>query len=268
MERSRWQQIDMLLKSALERPPDERGAFLDAACAGDPQARREVESLLRHDGGEGLLGDPAADEAMRLLADDGWGGLAGREVGHYEILERLGRGGMGVVYRARDKRLGRTVALKLLPQRFTQDRERLRRFEREARAASSLNHPNILTIFDIGTDGPVPFIATEYIDGETLRQRMARGVVPPATGEKQQLTNTPAHETRPCATADGRSVLYVETKAGVSNVWGRALDGSPPKRLTDFKSEEFFDFDVSRGGDFVFSRGVVLSDAVIIKHLN
>ena len=178
MDRNRWQQIDLLLKSALERPPSERGAFLDAACAGDAPLRREVDSLLRHDGGEGLVDDSADDEVMRLLADDGSEALVGREVGHYEILERLGRGGMGVVYRARDARLGRTVALKLLPPRFTRDRERLRRFEREARAASSLNHPNILTIYDIGTDGPTPFIATEFIDGETLRERMGRAPLP------------------------------------------------------------------------------------------
>ncbi len=109
----------------------------------------------------------------------------------------------------------------------------------------------------------------------------------PSNGEKRQMTNTPASETRPCATADGRyvvysvgsqggvrwapdgrSVLYVEAKAGVSNVWARPLDGSPPKRLTDFKSEEFFDFDISRNDDLVFSRGTVLSDAVIIKHVS
>jgi Tol biopolymer transport system component len=178
MDRSRWQQLDMLLKSALERPVAERGAFLDAACSGNATMRREVESLLRHDEGEGLLEDSADEELMRLLADDGSGALVGREVGHYAILERLGRGGMGVVYRAHDTRLGRTVALKLLPPRFTRDRERLRRFEREARAASFLNHPNILTIYDIGTDGPTPFIATEFIDGETLRERMARAPLP------------------------------------------------------------------------------------------
>jgi len=98
----------------------------------------------------------------------------GRQLGHYEVLALLGEGGMGAVYAARDTMLGRKVALKLLPSDFTDDPNRLRRFEQEARAASALNHPNILTIYEIGETDGTQFIATEFVDGETIRQLMAR----------------------------------------------------------------------------------------------
>jgi len=98
----------------------------------------------------------------------------GRQLGRYEVLALLGEGGMGAVYAARDTKLGRKVALKLLPSDFTDDPNRLRRFEQEARAASALNHPNILTIYEIGETDGTEFIATEFVDGETIRQRMAR----------------------------------------------------------------------------------------------
>ena len=111
----------------------------------------------------------------------------GRQLGHYEVLALLGEGGMGAVYAARDTKLGRKVALKLLPSDFTDDPNRLRRFEQEARAASALNHPNILTIYEIGETDGTQFIATEFVDGETIRQRMARAPMKRLCVSKRQV---------------------------------------------------------------------------------
>ncbi len=174
MKPERWQQIEKLYYAARKRDPGGRAAFLDQACAGDEALRREVESLLASDEQAGdFLSKPALKVAAEEIAGEQTRSLVGQQVGHYRILSLLGAGGMGEVYLAEDARLGRKVALKLLPAEFTQDRERLRRFEQEARAASALNHPNIITIFEIGEVEDLHFIATEYIDGQTLRRRMA-----------------------------------------------------------------------------------------------
>jgi len=181
MTHERWQQVDQLLEAALARPSGERAAFLAEACADDAALRQEVESLLRfHEEEDDFLEAlPAALAAEVVAGSDEW---SGRRFGHYQIERRLGQGGMGVVYLARDTRLGRPVALKLLQPRFTQDPERVRRFRREARAASNLNHPNILTIYEVGQaapeEGGAHFIAAEFVAGETLRARIARGTRP------------------------------------------------------------------------------------------
>jgi serine/threonine protein kinase len=173
MSAERWQEIEKLYHAARECDASQRAAFLDQSCAGDEELRGEVESLLASDARAGDFLDPLA---LKVVADEIAAeqdqSLLGREVGHYRILSLLGAGGMGEVYLAEDMRLGRKVALKLLPGEFTRDRERLQRFEREARAASALNHPNIITIFEIGRVNDIHFIATEFIDGQTLRQRM------------------------------------------------------------------------------------------------
>jgi serine/threonine protein kinase len=173
MDKERWQQVDKLLQSALEREAKERSAFLREACAGDEGLRREVESLLASDQADSFLNTPAFEGAAALLAGETANSLLGRRLGTYQILSPLGAGGMGEVYLARDTRLGRKVALKILPSFFTKDEQRLRRFQQEARAASALNHPNIITLFDIGEADAVHFIASEYIEGETLRARLA-----------------------------------------------------------------------------------------------
>jgi serine/threonine protein kinase/Tol biopolymer transport system component len=168
-----WQQIDQLLEAALELTPAERAAFLDQACAADEVLRREVESLLAaHEQAGSFIETPPDELAAAMLADGQAGAMVGRTLGHYRLRSLLGAGGMGEVYLAEDTRLGRKVALKLLPKEFTQDRERVRRFQQEARAASALSHPNILTIFEIGQIDDLHFIAAEFIDGQTLRQRM------------------------------------------------------------------------------------------------
>src|SRR5215813_6870827 len=163
-----------LYNSASELATAQRPAFLDEACGGDEGLRREVESLLSaRDRAGDYFAVPAMDVAARLLAEENYPSLAGQSLSHYQVLSLIGAGGMGEVYLAEDTRLRRKVALKLLPWRFTQDADRARRFEREARAASSLNHPNIITIFEVGQVDGRHFICAEYIEGQTLRRRLA-----------------------------------------------------------------------------------------------
>ena len=173
-----WQQVKALLQSALQRDPQERAAFISKACGGDESLRHEVESLIISHGEAGsFIEEPAFNVNAEMFADEQTESLAGRSFGPYEILSKLGAGGMGDVYLAQDGRLGRKVALKLLPSHFTSDADRLRRFQQEARAASALNHPNILTIHEIGQIDDHPFIATEFIDGQTLREQTAKALI-------------------------------------------------------------------------------------------
>ena len=173
MTPDRWQQLKQIFQSALERNPAERSAFLSQACAEDPALRSEVESLLSsHDEAGESIEAMAAEAATEMLAGDR--AIVGKQIAHYKVLNRIGRGGMGEVFLAQDTRLGRKVALKLLRKDFTRNEERLRRFRQEAQAASALNHPNILTIHEIGQDDSLQFMATEYVEGETLRQHISR----------------------------------------------------------------------------------------------
>jgi len=173
MSAERWEQIDNLLQSALRRPPGQREAFLKEALNGDESLRREVESLLHaHEQAGEFLEATALEVEARAIADSQGQPAMDGTLGPYRILSPLGVGGMGEVYRARDARLGREVAVKVLPAQFIHDQDRLRRFIREAQAASALNHPNIITIYEIGHSNGAHFIATEFIDGHTLRQRI------------------------------------------------------------------------------------------------
>jgi serine/threonine protein kinase len=176
MKPERWQQIERLYHAALERAPEKRAAFLNKACVEDQTLRQEVESLLAFDEPtQRLIAEPLDALVAELLASEQTQSLLGQSLAHYQILARLGRGGMGEVYLAQDTRLGRKVAVKLLPAEFTRDADRVRRFEQEARAASALNHPNIITIHEIGEVEHTRYIVTEYIEGETLREQMRRG---------------------------------------------------------------------------------------------
>jgi len=173
MKAERWQQVEQLYHSALEREAGQRAAFLAAACAGDDSLRREVESLLAHQTpAENLLERPVMEVAANALANDQADSLLGRSLGSYQILSLLGVGGMGEVYCARDTRLDRTVALKVLPAEVAADAERMRRFVREAKAASALNHPHVATIYEIGEAAGVNFIAMEYVEGQTLAAKI------------------------------------------------------------------------------------------------
>src|SRR5437764_4168435 len=176
MKAERWQQVNDLFQSAAERAPEERATFRDRGCHGDEGLRREVESLLAsYERAENFSESPAFEVAPELLTNDRPGALVGELIGHYRIESLIGVGGMGEVYLARDERLGRKVALKLLPERLTVDETQLSRFKTEARSASALNHPNILTVYEIGAEGNRQFIATEFIEGMTLRASLACG---------------------------------------------------------------------------------------------
>ncbi len=176
MQAERWQQVEKLFHAALEQASHKRVAYLRETSSGDLELQREVESLLAAHEASGSLETAACELAAEWL--EGQRFLVGQTLGHFEILSHLGSGGMGDVYLAEDNRLHRKVALKLLPGQVTADTERLRRFEREAQVASALNHPNILTIHEIGETNGTHFIATEFIEGETLRERMTGAPMP------------------------------------------------------------------------------------------
>jgi eukaryotic-like serine/threonine-protein kinase len=176
MTTDRWQQINDIFQSATECAPEERVSFLAAACHGDEGLHRQVTSLIASfERAENFIESPAFEDVPELLTDDRGDALIGELIGHYRIESFIGAGGMGEVYRARDERLGRKVALKLLRERLTADETELSRFKAEARMASALNHPNIVTVHDIGALGNRQFIATEFIEGTTLRASLARG---------------------------------------------------------------------------------------------
>jgi serine/threonine protein kinase/Tol biopolymer transport system component len=175
MTPERWQQVKEIFNSAINHRPEERGLFISQACSGDEDLRSEVESLIAsHEKSGSFIDEPAFANAAALFADENSELKPGQSIGSYEVLSFISRGGMGEVYLAEDKRLGRKVALKLLPSSFTKDDDRLRRFEQEARAASALNHPNIITIYEIRQAGSSHIIATEFVEGETLRSRLNR----------------------------------------------------------------------------------------------
>ena len=169
-----FSRVEELYHAALERPPGERHAFLEEACRGDEALLREVESLLGHEEeARGLLEEPVGEATTRKLTH-----RRGARLGRYEITDLIGAGGMGEIYRARDTSLGRDVAIKVLPEAAAAEEDRLRRFEQEARAASALNHPNVLDVHDIGTHDGAPYVVTELLEGETLRERLGAGALP------------------------------------------------------------------------------------------
>src|SRR6266436_2289629 len=174
------QRITDLFDEAMTRGAKERVAFLEEACEGDRDLRQQAERLVKsHEKSGDFLESSAFVVAPELLTDDRGGASVGELIGHYRIESLIGIGGMGEVYLARDERLGRKAALKLLPDSLTTDGTQLSRFKNEARSASALNHPNILTVYEIGAEGNRQFIATEFIEGVTLRASIARGRIMP-----------------------------------------------------------------------------------------
>jgi serine/threonine-protein kinase len=174
MPSANWPKVEELYHAALEKPPAERETFLDQACGGDAELRREVQSLLGYEHeAERLMERPAASAATQKLAV-----VRGTRLGPYEVIDLLGAGGMGEVHRARDTRLGRDVAIKVLPEHVAHDPDALERFGREARAVAALSHPHIAALFDIGETDGTHYLVMELLEGETLAGRLRRGVLP------------------------------------------------------------------------------------------
>jgi serine/threonine protein kinase len=175
----RWLQVERLYDEALARTSGERSAFLASACGDDDALRSEVESLLAQPAsGDGFLSAPAIVEAAHLVTDLPASMLTGQRVGVYQLQALLGKGGMGEVYRARDTRLGRDVAVKILPSAFTSDPDRLARFEREARVLASLNHPHIGAIYGVEEAEGLRALVLELVEGDTLADRLQKGAIP------------------------------------------------------------------------------------------
>ncbi|HJZ11720.1 MAG TPA: serine/threonine-protein kinase, partial [Acidobacteriota bacterium] len=171
MSDSKWQKVREIFDSALRRQPEERRRFVNEVCGDDKTLLAEVESLLSsHDSAESFMETPAVAKVAGIIEAETKKLEAGKCFGHYEIIKQIGVGGMGEVYLARDKELDRNVAIKILNEEFSQDESNLQRFVSEAKAASALNHPNILTIYEFGEAKDARFIVSEYIEGKTLRE--------------------------------------------------------------------------------------------------
>src|ERR1700674_5960429 len=202
-EDATWLRIKQIVAGALDLPANDRAAYVSSSCGADTVLRREVESLLAaHQQAERFLETPARVFAVAPVAD-----LTGRTIGSYTIERRIGAGGMGEVYLARDAKLDRPVALKLLSREFALDADRLRRFHAETRAASSLNHPHILVIHDFGELDGRPFIVSEFVEGETVRQRLERGALPVGEAVKVALQVAAA-----LAAAHARGLVHRDIK--------------------------------------------------------
>ena len=179
----RRRRVEELCDAALDRDARERAAFVAAACGHDEALRQEVEALLAHaQTAEGFLAAPIGEVAAHVLADEHAASLVGRQIGSYKILSLLGAGGMGEVYRARDTKLGRDVAIKVVADVFLSDPERLARFEREARVLATLNHPHIGAIYGLEEADGVRGLVLELVEGATLAERLALGSVADSGG--------------------------------------------------------------------------------------
>ncbi|HWP55225.1 MAG TPA: serine/threonine-protein kinase, partial [Pyrinomonadaceae bacterium] len=173
MTPERWHRVEEVLQAALDHSPADRAAFLNEACAGDEELERETSSMIAaYDDASDFFAEPAIARDARVIINSEAQMHPGREIGPYQIIRHIGSGGMGEVYLAHDSRLDRPVALKVIRAGLVFDEALVRRFQTEARVASALNHANILTVYEIGQDDEIFFIATEYIDGLTIRERI------------------------------------------------------------------------------------------------
>jgi serine/threonine protein kinase len=246
MTPERWAEIERLYHAALEQDAEQRPAFLNDACAGDDDLRREVESLLhyRNEGGDfieipaaaGLTAQlsAVASAVRRLHEPPVPGRFVGRSFGPYQVTTLIAAGGMGEVYQAVDRRLERTVAIKILPEHLAADPERRERFGREAKIVSALSHPHICALYDVGVENGVPYLVMEYVDGETLESRIQRGPLPwpEALDHLRQTTDAidKAHR-RGIVHRDLKPANVMLTRAGVKLLdFGLAAWASPDER--------------------------------------
>ncbi len=170
MNSERWQKVKSLFEAALEVESKKRRRFLDNACGDNGELRREVEKLLDSFKDDNFMEKPAAEEVASLIVERNSKLKDGEVIAHYKILSQIGAGGMGEVYLAQDKKLDRKVAIKILNDQFSRHESNLQRFTQEAKAASALNHPNILVIHEIGESEDAHYIVSEFVEGKTLRE--------------------------------------------------------------------------------------------------
>jgi predicted ATPase len=221
MDAERWKQVDELLHSALAVPLDRRDEFLRQVCAGDAELEQEVRSLLTsHRKLGGFLERPAIRVAAQTIAQaearEAGDSVLGRTISHYRVLGKLGSGGMGVVYEAEDLRLGRRVALKFLPGSLAHDQRTLQRFEREARVASSLNHPNICTIYEVEEYDHQPVIVMELLEGKSLKERIREGPI-----STDELLDFGIQASEALEAAHTKGIIHRDIKPGNIFVIGR-----------------------------------------------
>ena len=257
MDGQRWQRIEQLYHEALERPRGEQGAFLDRACGGDHDLRVEVASLLDQSA-EGVLDQPAWQALVGARYDvfeDGFDSMIGRTIAHFEIVDRLGEGGMGAVYKARDRHLDRDVALKVLLPETMANRDRRRRFVQEAKAASALNHPNIIHIYDIDEADGELYIAMEYVAGKTLDQAIARQGLP-----LQEALGYAVPMAAALAKAHGAGIIHRDLKP--SNVM---ITGDRTVKVLDFGLAKLMEDGEQEAGPTRTLEGTVLGTAAYMS---
>ena len=208
-----WEKAKKIFGDAIKFAPDERSLFLDEVCANDADTRREVESLLASfDDAESFMETPAAREVTDLIKNRNKKLEKGVCFGHYEIIKQIGAGGMGEVYLANDKKLDRQVAVKILNEKFAKHESNLSRFIQEAKAASALNHPNILVIHEIGAEGEANYIVSEFIEGKTLRDGFKES--PMKLSEMLDCLIVDS-EPEPPATVGKNGVCYIKLKCRI-----------------------------------------------------
>ena len=225
MNRDRWQQLDRMFIDALQLPPEARPPFIERACGEDVALRTEALSLLVADNASGeFLTKPALERLAEVMAGDGWSLSAGDHLGAYTIVRMLGSGGCGEVWRARDDRLNRDVAIKILLPHFSTDTGRVRRFTDEARTAGALNHSNILTVYDVGEHQGTPYLVSECLEGQSLRQRLESGPL-----ALEEVIGIALGTARGLSAAHSRGIVHRDLKP--ENVFLKA-DGIP--KILDF----------------------------------